>query len=207
MTKKEWAYFSIDRMVSAKWNYKQEDKEKSEKLLNIFQRVGQVENIIIRELKNGKLEVVNGNHRLETMRKLKWKEAYCFNIGRVSLVEAQRIALETNETKFIADPLKLSEIIVNIAKEYTIKDLGATLPYSENEIEAYKKMYDFDWNEFQTVDEERDLCSIKILRSTRNLIKDNIIGKYEVQEMRHAIDLLYQFFSKNYKEAKDNEDH
>lgn len=144
----------ISKLTSAQWNYKKDDDKRSLELMENLKaniaRNGQIENLIVRPTDHGKgmYEVVNGNHRLSALKSLKIKKAVCFNLGKISQAHAERIALETNETKFEADPLKLAGIIRNIAEEFDMADLIATMPMSEDEMTSYTKLLDFDWTQY-----------------------------------------------------------
>ena len=147
---------SINQLVKAEWNYKIEDEELSEKLLNNIKTHGQVENIIVRKLPTGFFEVVNGNHRYEAMKKLGAEEVFCYDLGQISDSIAKRIAIETNETKFKSDQLKLAELIIDITKDFKMEDLTVTMPYSEIEIEAFQKLPTFDFSQFDKKDNEEE---------------------------------------------------
>tara|TARA_R100001244_G_scaffold132321_1_gene108197 strand:+ start:8049 stop:8720 length:672 start_codon:yes stop_codon:yes gene_type:complete len=143
----------LSKLIKADWNYKEEEEDKSQKLTENFKRNGQIENILIRELDTGFFEVVNGNHRLDVMNKLKLKKAHAYNLGTISLAQAQRIAIETNETKFSVDNVVLGGIIKEMLSEFNIEELSKTMAYSENELENLSKLSDFDWEAFES-DEE-----------------------------------------------------
>ena len=146
--KKGWNDIEIKKLVKANWNYKEENEGQTEKLINNFKRNGQVENLLIRELDTGFYEVVNGNHRLDVMKILKLKKAHVYNFGKMTLAEAQRIAIETNETKFESDSIKLAELITTLSKEFPVDDLVNTMPYSKDEIDNMSDLVNFDFNEF-----------------------------------------------------------
>ena len=78
--------------------------------------------------------MVNGNHRLDVMNTLEIKEAHAYNFGKISLTQAQRIAIETNETRFSTDQVKLSELIAEMSEDFTNEDLLETLPFSQQEL-------------------------------------------------------------------------
>lgn len=124
-------------LCKAEWNYKEENSELSEKLLANFQKNGQIENIIVRELANGLYEVVNGNHRLDVMRDLAYTDVQVFNLGAITEEEAYRISLETNETKFHANPLKVSNILKQIHNSVSLEDMVKTLPYPQELIKSH----------------------------------------------------------------------
>ena len=137
----------IDKLVKADWNYKTEDNKKQEKLKENIKRNGQIENILIRELDTGYYEVVNGNHRLSVLKELKFKKVYTYNLGKINQSQAIRIAIETNETKFETDTIELAERIKEISNEFD--DLDLTLPYTEQELENFRTLSDFNWEDFE----------------------------------------------------------
>ena len=129
--KKGWTDIQISKLVKANWNYKEENEKQTDKLLNNFKRNGQIENILIRELDTGFYEVVNGNHRLDVMKILKLKKAHAYNFGKISLAEAQRIAIETNETKFY-------KTLNHITNEYGISRSNIYLMCKNPDVERRK---------------------------------------------------------------------
>ena len=151
--KKGWTDIEISKLVKANWNYKEENEKQTDKLIENFKRNGQIENILIRELDTGFYEVVNGNHRLDVMKILKQKKAHAYNFGKIGLPEAQRIAIETNETKFESDSIKLAEIITTLTKEFPQDELVKTMPYTDEEINNMQDLVNFDFNEFGNTDE------------------------------------------------------
>ena len=146
--KKGFTDIEISKLVKADWNYKEENKTLTEKLKENIKRNGQIENIIIRELDTGFYEVVNGNHRLSVLKDLKQKKVHCYNLGKISDVKAQKVAIETNETKFNTDNLKLAELLNEIGKEFDVEDLEKTMPYSKQELENFEQLLDFDWEQY-----------------------------------------------------------
>lgn len=145
---KKWLSISREKLRKAPWNYKTDNQQKARKLLENIRRNGQVENVIVRKLNDGLFEVVNGNHRLDTFDELGIEKIVCYNMGTVSLAAAQRLAVETNETKFDKDGVKLAEVVASIVEEFSLEDLDMTMPFEEGELESLVKMADFDWDQF-----------------------------------------------------------
>ena len=139
----------LDKLKKAKWNYKTENEGLTGKLIANIKRNKQIENLIVRE-KGKSFEVVNGNHRLTAMQQLKLKNAWCYNLGKIKDSEAKRIAIETNETKFESDNIKMAEIINDILKDFDISELEKTMPYSEEELKNFNELLEFDWDTFNT---------------------------------------------------------
>lgn len=141
----------IDKMVKAVWNYKTDSPELLEKLKANIKRNGQVENILVRLLDTGFYEIVNGNHRAQALMDLGMTEAVVFDLGKISDAQARRIAIETNETKFETDNIRLAEVIKEITDEFAdLDDLSKSMPYSPEELTNFNKLLTFDWEQYQS---------------------------------------------------------
>ena len=127
----------ISKLVKADWNYKEEEEKQSEKLLNNFKRNGQLENILVRLLDTGYYEVVNGNHRLDVMNNLGYDNVVVMDLGEITQQEAIRKAIETNETKFKSDTLKLAELLGELTEEFGADEIVNSLPYNEDELKNF----------------------------------------------------------------------
>lgn len=136
----------VEKLVKADWNYKEEDEHLTTKLVENIKRNGQIENIIVRELGTGFFEIVNGNHRYDAMKTVGTKEVVVCNLGAITLAHAQRVAVETNETKFATNTARLATLLSDIAKEYSVEDLAASMPYSQERLHEFIGISEFDWN-------------------------------------------------------------
>src|SRR4030067_767860 len=125
--------FPIELLVKADWNYNTDDEFQSERLRNNLKKRGQIENIHVRELETGYYEVINGNHRLDELTLLAKSFVLAYDHGKISLSEAQRITIETNETDFKPDDNKLSAILNSLVLEYGEEDLKITIPFTDDE--------------------------------------------------------------------------
>lgn len=153
MIKGKFEKVKIDRLKKAPWNYKEDDPELIKKLANNIRRNGVVVNLIVREIgskKPASLEVIDGNHRLEAVKiiaeELGLQEIMVCNCGKLSLEEAQRMAVEINETRFVNDQLNLAKTIKSITGAYTLEELLTTLPYNQETLEGLIKLADFDFD-------------------------------------------------------------
>lgn len=145
---KNWRELPVDALEYAAWNYKVDDDAKQAKLCANFKRNGQIENIIVRELGGGRYEVVNGNHRLKAMRALGIKACVAYDLGDVPLSTAQRIAVETNETKFDKDNLKLAQVLQSITADFSVADVALSMPFEEQEIVNFVATLSHDWSQY-----------------------------------------------------------
>lgn len=161
----------VDKLRRAEWNYKQESEFLTEKLQANLERNGQMENILVRELDDETYEVVNGNHRYDALQRLGVSKIVAYNLGKISKQEAMRIAVETNETKFHSDQIKLGEIVAEIAQEFQIDDLKNTLPFSAQEIENFINIQEFDWADYDKSGRTRGASGQSLIEETRQTLK------------------------------------
>jgi ParB-like chromosome segregation protein Spo0J len=132
----------VDKIKYAEWNYKEQNSFTIGKLKANLKRNGQIENLIVREIgltPDGAMEYecVNGNHRLQALIAIGCEVAACYNLGTISEIEAKRIAVETNETRFKTNEQRLGEILDRAEKEYGLEELLETMPYDEEEVNMY----------------------------------------------------------------------
>lgn len=123
---------SIKKLIKADWNYKEDDIVLQSKLVENIKQNGQLENIIVRKLKKGFFEIVNGNHRYDAFKECNINNIVVCDVGEVSLEKAKLIALATNETKFKLNDSKLFELLKNISSEIPIMDMSKVLPWDES---------------------------------------------------------------------------
>lgn len=130
----EMTVLPIDALRKAPWNYKTDDPKLAEKLRANMERNGQLENIVVRQMDDESYEVVNGNHRYDAMVALGWTHATVLDLGPITTMQAQRIAIELNETRFASNPQALSELLVGLVDSFGEKDLVFTSPFSAEEM-------------------------------------------------------------------------
>lgn len=151
---KSFGNFKVADLELADWNYKEDDADKMQKLIENIRRNGLIENLIIRDHPTikGRYEVVNGNHRLEALRTLEaediqFSEAHCYYTGDITLQAAQRIAIETNETRFSSNDMKMAKVISSILEKYEPTEAERTMPYSAEQLESMSKISKMEWEE------------------------------------------------------------
>ena len=176
----------IEKLVKAEWNYKEEDAELQQKLVNNIKANGQIENIIIRELDTGFYEVVNGNHRYDALKELGFDKAIAYNLGKVSQAQARRIAISTNETKFKANQEKFIDLMNELIDEFSVEDLVQDMPYSEEQLVNFKNLKEFDWKDPTNSKSDSDNDSVKV---TFHLPKD--IAEGLQNQIQRINSLLY----------------
>lgn len=187
---KKFKTLNISQLVKADWNYKENNDELKEKLKENIKRNGQVENIIVRLLDTGFYEVVNGNHRYEAMKELEFENIIVCDITPCNINQAKRLAIETNETKFNTDNIKLAEIFKEISTEFSIEDLEKTNPYTNEDLEDFINIKNFDYSDYQ-IDMNNNDKSISNITIQFENEEDKNNAKQTIKETLEAN--LYKF--------------
>jgi len=158
MTENKIMIIKINDLIPADWNYKSDGTEEQiETLCNSIKEDKSAGVPAVRHL-GDKFEVIDGNHRLEALKRLKWKEVPCENFGDISKAKAIVVARRRNHKWFEDDVLKLSGLFKDdVSKEYTVDHLEKIMPDTREEIEALITLTDFDWNQFNTSDENIEI--------------------------------------------------
>ncbi|TXH14371.1 MAG: hypothetical protein E6R03_09365 [Hyphomicrobiaceae bacterium] len=143
-----------EQLVKADWNYKENNEELTAKLVENIKRNGQIENILVRELETGFFEVVNGNHRVDALRHIEAPSVMCYDLGKITAEQAYRIAIETNETRFATDNVKLAGLIAELSKNTSAEDLLLTMPYTNDELQNFIGMASFDFKQYEEQGEQ-----------------------------------------------------
>jgi len=151
----------IELLVNAAWNYKQNDEVLDKKLGENIKRQGQTENINVRLLDTGYYEVGNGNHRNNVFSKNGRQFVLCCDHEGISDAEFKRRVIEQNESRYAVDNLRIAELISEISNEFDMSDLALTLPFTQNELENFNKVADFDWDDI----DPNDVQDVKELES------------------------------------------
>lgn len=149
----------VAKLVKAHWNYKGDNDRTMEALVDNVSRNGQVINLIVRDMegepgmeegsyyKKGYYEVVNGNHRLDALRKLGMEKAVCMDLGKVTIEEAKKVAIETNETNFRVDPGKLAQVVTHAVDGTKFNLEKHKLPFEVEEVNRFREMAEIDWQQ------------------------------------------------------------
>jgi len=165
---KNFKEIQLKKLVKADWNYKDNNDQLTAKLKENIKRNGQIENIIVRLLPTGFYEVVNGNHRLTALQQLNIPSIVAYDLGSIGLAQAQRIAIETNETRFDTNQdqlaLCIQEILNDEVLNTSIEDLSKTMPFDEKDLQTLLDNLNHANQEEDDVDPEEESSNLKTFK-------------------------------------------
>ena len=167
MNETQLAQINMEDLIKADWNYKTDGSEKQiSKLMNSIDEDKSIGVLAVREIEKEKFEVIDGNHRLEAIKRLGWEKVPCENFGTISKAKAITIARRRNHKWFEDDILSYAELFTNdVLSEYSIEELEKFMPETKKELEDLEKLVDFDWSDFdgEFKYDEENLKTIKVV--------------------------------------------
>jgi ParB-like chromosome segregation protein Spo0J len=153
------------------WNSNIVSPENEKKIEKSIQRLGLFKPVLVRELNDGSLEIIGGEHRASAAVRLGMEEIPVINLGRIDDKKAKEISLIDNGRYGADDTLQLGLILEDLGDAI---ELAEFMPYSEsdlNDIFSSKavdlEMLDFDDDEDDSpapASQERPIQTHQIMR-------------------------------------------
>lgn len=124
---------AIDLLQPNPWNTNHVSPENEVKLEASMRRFGCYKPIVCRELDDGSLEIVGGEHRWQMARKLGYPTVPVVNLGSISDEKAKEIGLVDNGRYGEDDTLALAELLKDLGNA---EEIFGFLPYSNDDLDA-----------------------------------------------------------------------
>jgi len=129
-------------------DFKITDEPLLEKLENVLKKFGQLQPIIVFK-ENDSYRLIDGTRIYLAALNLGWESLYAIEIpNNLNSEDIALIRVIFTQFKFDYDVIKLISFMHSFMEKYSIADLEKLLPYSEEDLHSYKKLFDFDWNSF-----------------------------------------------------------
>lgn len=114
------------------WNVNVVGAENESKLEHSLDRLGQFKPVIVRELADGTLEILGGEHRSRIAQR-SGKKVPIINLGKVDDQRAKEISIVDNGRYGADDALKLNELLSSLG---SADEIASFLPYTDAELAA-----------------------------------------------------------------------
>jgi len=112
-----------------------------------IERHGFIAPIIAREVE-GRLQIVDGEHRWRAAQELGLTRLPVVNLGAVSESDARRLVVLLNELKGEPEPALLADLLKTLIKDgSTSAELAEAFPMEAAEIDSLVRATDFSWDE------------------------------------------------------------
>jgi ParB-like chromosome segregation protein Spo0J len=129
---KDFIQIKVSELIPASWNYKKKDKFLQEKLTKYLKEDGQIINLVVREMTTGQYEVIDGNHRLESLKEAGIDDVWVYNVGVIDQNEAKLLSIKLNELKFDYDEDELASILNDLKFD---DNVDFDVPFTEEKLD------------------------------------------------------------------------
>lgn len=119
-------------LIPNTWNSNIVSPDNEAKLDESLKRFGVFKPVIVRELLDGTLQIIGGQHRAQSAIRLGYKSVPIVNLGVITDTRAKEISLVDNDRYGEDDAYKLSELLSTLNSE----DLSAFTTFSDADLES-----------------------------------------------------------------------
>ena len=123
-----------DQLKPNPWNTNIVSPENQHKLEESVKRFGVFKPIVVRELADGALQIIGGEHRWDAAKSLGHKTVPVVNLGRISDKKAKEIGLVDNGRYGADDTLQLASLLEDLG--VNAQELSSFMPYSESDFDS-----------------------------------------------------------------------
>ncbi|CCG43270.1 ParB/RepB/Spo0J family partition protein [Magnetospirillum molischianum] len=135
------------------WNTNIMSPDNEAKLDESIRRFGMFKPVVVRELPDGSLEILGGEHRNEAAIRLRLPTIPVVNLGPIDDHKAKEIGLVDNGRYGADDTLALADLLSELG---SAEDLAEFLPYSDTELSAIFSSSSIVLDDLETFGEEED---------------------------------------------------
>jgi ParB/RepB/Spo0J family partition protein len=123
-----------DQLKPNPWNTNIVSPENQHKLEESVKRFGVFKPILVRELTDGTLQIIGGEHRWDAAKSLGHAQVPVVNLGRISDKKAKEIGLVDNGRYGADDTLQLASLLEDLG--VAADELASFMPYSESDFNS-----------------------------------------------------------------------
>lgn len=124
---------AIDRLTANAYNVNVVSPENEAKIEESLRRNGFFKPVLTRELEDGTLEIIGGEHRWQAAKRLGYDTVPVINLGLITEERAKEVSLIDNGRYGHDDAYRLADLLGDLGNT---DDLAAFLPYSSRELES-----------------------------------------------------------------------
>jgi ParB family chromosome partitioning protein len=164
-----------DVLLPNPWNTNSLSPEAELKLENSISRHGMFKPVVVRTLKDGRLQILGGAHRAAAAARLGLTTIPIFNIGEVDDAKAKEIGIIDNGRYGHDDADALSKLLEELGDP---ADLASFLPFDMNDIAAMSRASKIDLDSLEL--DEPDAEAIDVSPPTPRLPKTHSVMRFRV---------------------------
>ena len=140
-----------NKLSANPWNTNQLTPEAKLKLEESIQLLGMFKPVVVRELEDGQLQILGGEHRAEIAIELGITEIPIVNLGKITEDNAKRIGLVDNARYGYDDSALLGELLKELGNP---TDLASFLPFNIKEFDRMLAVAEIDLDDIGFEDDD-----------------------------------------------------
>lgn len=155
---------SPSELINNPWNTNSVDPSNEAKLEASVDRYGMFKPIIVRELEDGQLEILGGEHRNKTAIKKGIEKVPVINLGRIDDIKAKEISLIDNGRYGTDDSYALAQLLDELSTASDV-DIGEIMPYSNEDLDRILTVNNIDLDKLGIDDDEDEEIDLPVKES------------------------------------------
>lgn len=141
----------VDKIYIAQNDYKITESKLLVKLENLLKKYGQLTPILLWKDNDSLYKIIDGGRIYIAALSLGMEYLDAVIIDNIEdSIDADLLRIIYGQFKFDYDVIKLIELMHIVMEKYTISQLELLLPFTEEELNSYKNLFNFDWAQFAT---------------------------------------------------------
>jgi ParB-like chromosome segregation protein Spo0J len=172
----EIRYAAPATLLPNPWNSNVVGPEMEARLEESIRRMGFYKPIVVRELPDGSLQILGGEHRTRAAQRMGIAEVPYVNLGHIPDSQAKAIGLADNGRYGEDDALKLGEILKDLGGE----DVTKFLPYTEQDLAGIFAADSIDLDMLGLDDEEKGEETIPTLEKPERPTITHALMRFKV---------------------------
>jgi ParB-like chromosome segregation protein Spo0J len=157
------------------WNTNVVSPDNEAKLEGSIKRFGMFKPVIVRELEDGTLQIIGGEHRAVIAERLGIKKVPIVNLGRIDDDKAKEIGIVDNGRYGTDDTLQLAELLGGLTNA---EELSTFMPYTDSDLASIFSSVNIALDELDLPDEDE----------TPKLPKEKPIQTHQVMRFKVPVD-------------------
>lgn len=135
------------------WSFKSKDADAYRKLEKSIAKHGQLKSILVRRLKSGKYEVIDGKIVLEILKRNDKDYVWCEVVKDISKTDAKLLYLQLNYD-FDLDYIELAKAIKKLTKKYSSIEISRLVNLTVKEINDLVTLNGFDFEKYKPIQKQ-----------------------------------------------------
>jgi hypothetical protein len=156
------------------WNPNVVSAANEDKLKSSIEELGQFKPLIVRELEDGSLEILGGEHRNDQAIRMGLKEVQVYNLGKIDDDLAKKISLADNAQYGENDFASLAELMKSLENPEHLADI---MPITADEIQS---MVSHDTVDFDSLNLDPDTDTSTETLDLPSAVKTHSIMRFKV---------------------------